>query len=52
MVFQTFSLQTLNEISDTQWLIEDIIPNESLIILYGPSGCGKTFISPLIFHYI
>ena len=45
MVFQTFSLQNLNEISDTQWLIEDIIPNESLIILYGPSGCGKTFIA-------
>ena len=45
MVFQTFSLNNLNEISDTQWLIEDIIPNESLIILYGPSGCGKTFIS-------
>ena len=45
MVFQTFSLQNLNEISDTQWLLEDIIPNESLIILYGPSGCGKTFIA-------
>ena len=45
MVFQTFSLQNLNDISDTQWLLEDIIPNESLIILYGPSGCGKTFIA-------
>ena len=44
-IFQTFTLQTLNNISDTQWLIEDIIPNESLIILYGPSGCGKTFIA-------
>jgi RecA-family ATPase len=44
-IFQTFSLQTLSDISDTQWLIEDIIPNESLIILYGPSGCGKTFIA-------
>lgn len=44
-IFQTFSLDTLNEISNTQWLIEDIIPNESLIILYGPSGCGKTFIA-------
>lgn len=45
MVFQTFSLQNLNEINDTQWLVEDIIPNESLIILYGHSGCGKTFIA-------
>ena len=44
-IFQTFSLEKLNDISDTQWLIEDLIPNESLIILYGPSGCGKTFIS-------
>ena len=44
-IFQTFSLDTINEISNTQWLIEDIIPNESLIILYGPSGCGKTFIA-------
>lgn len=44
-IFQTFSLNNLNDISDTQWLIEDVIPNESLIILYGPSGCGKTFIS-------
>ena len=45
MVFQTFTLENINDISNTQWLIEDIIPNESLIILYGPSGCGKTFIS-------
>lgn len=44
-IFQTFSLSNINEISDTQWLIEDIIPNESLIILYGPSGCGKTFVA-------
>ena len=43
--FQTFSLDTINDIGDTQWLIEDIIPNESLIILYGQSGCGKTFIA-------
>lgn len=43
--FQTFSLNTINDIGNTQWLIEDIIPNESLIILYGPSGCGKTFIA-------
>lgn len=43
--FQTFSLDKINDIGSTQWLIEDIIPNESLIILYGPSGCGKTFIA-------
>ena len=43
--FQTFSLDKINKIGDTQWLIDDIIPNESLIILYGQSGCGKTFIA-------
>ena len=45
-LFETFSLNNLNEnIKKNDWLIQDIIPKNSLIILYGDSGTGKTFVS-------
>lgn len=45
-LFVTFSLDNLNEnIKENDWLIKDIIPKNSLIILYGDSGTGKTFVS-------
>lgn len=43
--FEIISLNDIYKLEDTQWLIKDILPNNSTIILYGPSGCGKTFVT-------
>jgi hypothetical protein len=41
-------LYTLEEIKSRpspQWLIEGLLPQGALGVLYGPSGCGKSFIA-------
>jgi len=50
ITFETFSLNNLNNIKENDnkennWLVNNILPKNSLIILYGNSGTGKTFVS-------
>lgn len=43
-----FSFQTLEERADLpppSWLIQDMIPDKAVTMLYGPGGGGKTFIA-------
>jgi len=38
-------LNDLGDITETNWQIEDVLPEDSLAMLYGPSGLGKSFVA-------
>jgi RecA-family ATPase len=42
---QFFDINAINQLPVNKWIIQDIIPDNSTIILYGESGCGKTFVA-------
>jgi RecA-family ATPase len=39
-----YDYQSIQNIPQVTWIIQDIIPNNGLIIVYGSPGCGKTFV--------
>jgi len=40
-----FTLDEIEALPDPEWLIEGVLPQESLAVLYGEPGCGKTFLA-------
>jgi hypothetical protein len=43
--FQFLTVTDLKMMSPPEWLIDDVITNESLCVLYGAPGTGKSFIA-------
>ena len=43
-LFEIITLDDIDLIKTTHWLIDDIIPLNSMSIIYGEPGCGKTFL--------
>ena len=44
-LFEIVTLNDIDVVESTHWLIDDIIPLNSMSILYGQPGCGKTFMA-------
>ena len=44
-LFEIVTLNDIDIIESTHWLIDDLIPLNSMSILYGQPGCGKTFMA-------
>ncbi len=42
---EIYNLFTIDKLPDPEWIIDDIIPNNSCIAIYGQPGCGKTFLA-------
>jgi hypothetical protein len=43
-LYAAYSLSELDSLPEPTWLIEDILPENSLCMVYGPSGSLKTFL--------
>jgi RecA-family ATPase len=43
--FRLLTLADLDNLPDPIWLIDDVLPSNSLCVLYGEPGCGKTFVA-------
>jgi KaiC/GvpD/RAD55 family RecA-like ATPase len=43
-LYPAYSLSELDSLPEPKWLIEDILPENSLCMVYGPSGSLKTFL--------
>lgn len=43
--FQAFGIDELDQVKPPTWLIEGLLPADSLAMLYGPSGSGKSFVA-------
>lgn len=39
-----YDYETIKDVPEITWIIQDVIPNNGLIIVYGAPGSGKTFI--------
>ena len=39
-----YDYNTIKDVPEITWIVQDIIPNNGLIIVYGSPGSGKTFI--------
>jgi hypothetical protein len=44
-VFETYSLLRLRSMPPIEWMIESIIPQNSLSVMYGEPGAGKSFLA-------
>ncbi len=44
-LFPFLSLAELEALPSPRWLIEDILPEASLAVIYGPAGHGKSFVA-------
>ena len=54
-IISTYNLKDilLTDINDDKWLINNILPDKSIIALYGQPGCGKSFLCiDIAFHII
>jgi AAA domain-containing protein/IclR-like helix-turn-helix domain-containing protein len=43
--FKVLTFQEVEQLPDPVWLIEDVLPAQSLAVLYGAPGVGKTFLA-------
>lgn len=43
--FETIPVTTFASLDEADWIIEDIIPQGELVVVFGEPGCGKTFLS-------
>tara|TARA_R100000654_G_scaffold74747_1_gene109909 strand:- start:1298 stop:3139 length:1842 start_codon:yes stop_codon:yes gene_type:complete len=41
----TLSLSDIAQLPPVEWLVEGLVPDKSLAMMYGEPGCGKTFIA-------
>ena len=44
-LYETLSIRNIKALPDTKYLVEGIVSENSLLLIFGPPGCGKTFIS-------
>jgi hypothetical protein len=42
--FKFLSSSDMDELPDLEWLVQDVIPEEGLAVVWGPTGCGKSFL--------
>ena len=43
--FRLFNRKELAALPDTRWLVEGLLPERSVVVLYGTEGIGKTFVT-------
>ncbi|WP_243613635.1 AAA family ATPase [Shimia aestuarii] len=43
--FEFLNTQQVQELPDLEWLVEGMLPDTSLAIIFGAPGCGKTFVA-------
>jgi hypothetical protein len=44
-LYETLSIRNIKALPDTKYLVEGIVSENSLLLIFGPPGCGKTFIN-------
>lgn len=44
-MLQYFDLVALDSLPSQRWIVEDVLPDQGLAVLYGMPGCGKTFVA-------
>ena len=50
--FRIDTAESLLLLPDPEWLIDGIIQENSLALIYGPSGCGKSFLALDLAHHL
>lgn len=40
-----YDLVTLGDLPNQQWIVEGVLPQDGLVVMYGVPGCGKTFVA-------
>ena len=43
--FKLYTIEELEDLPDPDWLINGLIPENSLVELYGEPGAGKSFLA-------
>jgi hypothetical protein len=44
-LYETLSIRNIKALPDTKYLVDGIVSENSLLLIFGPPGCGKTFIN-------
>ena len=43
-VLKYYDKKTIKDVPEITWIVDNVIPNNGLIIMYGSPGTGKTFV--------
>ena len=43
--FRLHTVEDIEQLPPPRWLLQDLIPAESFVLLFGPPGDGKSFIA-------